>query len=435
MAQILTRINLILLHRNFLPCLLIGAIILRLAVALAFPLPITSDSEYYAARALELVQRGTYSDNGIPTSYWPVGYPFLLSLFMFVLPDALTAGTVINLLATIITLFLILRISAKLTADVRIGRFAALLFALYPGHILYAGQLLTEPAYIALFLFAFLTLMQSRNWKTDFLAGILFGLATYIKSQTWFFPIGLIIAVWMIYQHCNWKRAAVSTLAVYIGLFAVILPWSFRNQAVFGSFVMLSTNGGPTLYDGNNPLSDGGYSGFPLGPKYVDVLPKLAIQPNEYVARQVEWDALTKKMATAWIKQNPSAFIAAMPRKIFLLWGVNTDAFYTPDKAYPQHTRWLMVGKIFNLAYYALIMLCAVWAGVVALRGLWRSNQAIAPLALLYTFPVFTTLIAMVFSGQSRFNLPCMPFLMIAASWIIWHHLERQTTKMGSTTL
>jgi 4-amino-4-deoxy-L-arabinose transferase-like glycosyltransferase len=433
MAQILVRLNPILCHRNFLPWLILVALVLRLGVALAFPLPVTSDAEYYAARAVELIQRGTYSDNGIPTSYWPVGYPFVLSIFMRLWPDAITAGITINLLATVATLYLIVRIAARFTVDVRVGRFAALLFAFYPGHILYTGQLLTEPVYIALFLLAFWLLVQSRNWKTDFLAGILFGLATYIKSQTWFFPVGLIIALWMVYRHYHWKRAAVAVLALYVGLFAVILPWSFRNQAVFGSFVMLSTNGGPTLYDGNNPLADGGYSGFPLGPKYVDVLPKLAIQPDEYVARQVEWDALTKKMATTWIKQNPGAFIAAMPRKLFLLWGVNTDSFYAPDKAYPEQAKLLKVGKIINLAYYALIMVCAFWAGIVALRGLWQRNEAIAPLALLYTFPVFTTLIAMVFSGQSRFNLPCMPLLMIAASWVVWRQIEHKAAKMGST--
>ena len=44
---------------------------------------------------------------------------------------------------------------------------------------------------------------------------------------------------------------------------ATIAPWSIRNNAVFGEFVLLSTNGGPNLWMGNNPDSTGFYMPLP----------------------------------------------------------------------------------------------------------------------------------------------------------------------------
>jgi Dolichyl-phosphate-mannose-protein mannosyltransferase len=419
MAQILNRFSYLLQAPQFLPRLIILAVLIRLGVALAMPLPILSDSQWYADRAFELIQTGSFTKDGYVTAYWPVGYPAVLAVFLKIFPSPNAAGIFINISATIISLLLMPRIASYFTSDQRVGNLAAVLFSFYPAHILYTGQLLTEPFYIALLLFAVYIFIRARNLRAYMLAGILFGLATYVKAQTYLFPVGLCVASWMVSKQFNAKRTLWIIATVYFGLFSTVAPWSYRNYQKFGSFVMMSTNGGPTLYDGNNPLATGGYSGFPLGPRYENFLPTLPILPHQYDRQEVAWDKLTRKMAVDWIKENPAKFIFAMPEKAYLLWRSNTDAFVVPELAYPEHIFSLSVAKILNLIYYAMIMVLSAWAGWLALRQKWGTDDALMPIALLYTFPVFTTLIAMVFSGQSRFNLPCMPFLMIAAAWVI----------------
>jgi 4-amino-4-deoxy-L-arabinose transferase-like glycosyltransferase len=419
MKALATRVQALVMHRAFMPLLFVIFVAIRLIIALAVPVVITSDSLWYTSRALEMIDTGSYVDQGIPTAYWPVGYPFILSFFLRFTENPHLAGIALNLLAGIASIFALLWIGRRLTGREDMARGAALLLTLYPAHILYTGQLLTEPTYIAFLLLAFGLLVTSRSWKTDLAAGIVFGLATYIKAQTYLYPFGLIIALVMIYRGYTLRRAAVASLAVYIGLFAIVLPWSFRNLQTFGSFVMVSTNGGPTLYDGNNPLSTGGFSGFPLGPRYEALLPTLPILPAEYTTRQVEWDALTKKMAFDYIKQNPGAFLGAMPVKFRRLWSTNTDALYAFDLGYAAHAKTVLAAKVGSLAVYLVILLGSIWTAGIAIRAMARRDESQAWLGLLYTFPVFTSLIAIIFSGQSRFNLPAMPFLMLGVAWLV----------------
>jgi 4-amino-4-deoxy-L-arabinose transferase-like glycosyltransferase len=423
LLQLATRLQTVLLHRLFLPLLLGFFVLVRICVAVTFPVAISSDSFWYVSRALEMIDTGGYVDLGVPTAYWPVGYPFILSCFLRLTENPLVAGIAVNLLAGLASVFALLWIGRRLSGREDMARGAVLLLAVYPAHILYTGQLLTEPVYIAVLLLAFGLLATSRSWKSDLAAGIVFGLATYIKAQTYLYPLGLIVALVLVYRAYTLRRALVAAVAVYIGLFAVVLPWSFRNMQTFGTFVMVSTNGGPTLFDGNNPLSTGGYSGFPLGPRYEKLLPTLPILPPDYSARQVEWDALTRKMAVGYIKENPGRFVAAMPRKFWLLWSTNTDALYAFDTQYAAHGHKVMAAKLVNLAAYLLIILGALWTAGLAMQAIARRDDNRAWLGLLYTFPVFISLIAIVFSGQSRFNLPSMPFLMLAVAWLALHRL------------
>jgi Dolichyl-phosphate-mannose-protein mannosyltransferase len=429
MAQILNRFNQLLQSPQFLMRLIIIAVFIRLVVAFALPLPILSDSGWYADRAVELTQTGSFTKDGHLTAFWPVGYPAVLAVFIKFFFRPIWAGIFINICATVASLLLIPRITSCFIQDQRIGNLAAAFFAFYPAHILYTGQLLTESFYIALILLAFYSFIRAQKLWTYIFAGVLFGLATYVKAQTYLFPVGLCIAGWMVSKRFTMSRTMLIIVAVYFGIAVTIAPWSYRNYEKLGSFVMMSTNGGSTLYDGNNPLSTGGYSGFPLGPLYETFLPTLPILPDQYDRQEVAWDKLTRKMAVAWIKENPSKFILAMPKKAFFLWRSNADAFVTPELAYPERYSSLFFAKVLSYIYYLVILSLSIWAGVLALRQKWRTDDAHMPIALLYTFPVFTTLIAMVFSGQSRFNLPCIPFLMIAAAWVLYQHFSRGMTE------
>src|SRR3990167_3428778 len=83
-APLATRLELVLTHPWFTPVCFLAFIGVRLALIVFVPVEPGSDALWYFNRASTLAEQGSYSENGLPTAFWPVGYPaFLALLFTF----------------------------------------------------------------------------------------------------------------------------------------------------------------------------------------------------------------------------------------------------------------------------------------------------------------------------------------------------------------
>jgi hypothetical protein len=191
-----------------------------------------------------------------------------------------------------------------------------------------------------------------------------------------------------------------------------------------GQVVLVSTNGGVTLATGNNPSATGGY--VDNDPAY------LALQARKGQLDEIAFDAEAKKLGMDWIKANPGQFIALMPVKFFKLWGPDGEAMWSYEKgaaSYSAHAGLYTAVRWGNQAWYWMLLGLFAVAAVVQLRRRWRSDTPLFDWWLLpYGIAAYPTAICLVFSGQTRFHYPAMPFIAISAAWLLAEWLKRRTS-------
>ena len=143
----------------------------------------SSDAAWYLNRAATLAEQGTYSERGVMTAFWPVGYPAFLGLLYKVTGVSLLAAKLANLTLAIISFWLVYLVVRRTFHNELAARGAVFLLAIYPNNAAYVSLLLTETLYTLLLLAAILCLVSQRAWWNVILSGVVFGLATLIKRR------------------------------------------------------------------------------------------------------------------------------------------------------------------------------------------------------------------------------------------------------------
>ena len=130
-------------------------------------------------------------------------------------------------------------------------------------------------------------------------------------------------------------------------------------------------------------------------------------------ADQVTADRRARAAAWQWIRENPATFIGLMPKKLIRFWlpdGESEWALQLGYAGYEAHRTPIRVLRYLNQAYYFLLL----GGMLVALRRWvdWRRPETlVVPLLCVYF-----SAISMVFSGQSRYHAPLMPFIIAYAA-------------------
>ncbi len=381
----------------------------RIAVLFLSPLGQSSDALWYYERASEIASGAGYAKGGVLTAFFPVGWPALLAgVFMITGPSVL-AGQIVNLFFAALVFVFTLMVGTRLFGDRLIGRVAVLLLSLYPNQIAFVPFLGTEIFYSALLLLCVWSLALERLSLALF-SGLLFGLATLTKAQSWFLPGLILFGVFLVTP--SWRgavRYAVLGAAVYVAMIVVVAPWAYRNYLVFDAIIPVSTNGGWTLLTGNNPEADGGYT-----PDTV-----LAEGINSDPADEVAMDRLARQRAKAWIEENPVRFLLLLPKKLLKLWVMDGVAEWAYERGLPRYQDYALLFRalrVFNQVYYFLLLL-------LALPPMWlllRRRAEIPPWGTAgISICLYFTAISMVFSGQSRFHYALMPFVVMYSGWTL----------------
>ena len=303
-----------------------------------------------------------------------------------------------------------LGLGSAIFADRLVGRLTVLMLTIYPNQIGYVPILATELFYTTLLLLAIFILVRSHSLLSLVLSGIVFGIAALAKAQTVFIP-AVLFAVWWVFAERRPRLSSwiVRAALVYTAMAIVVAPWTVRNYMVFGEFVLISTNGGGTLLSGNNPSASGDYTEN-------DALVKQV--PND-VAGQVANDRLATSLALKWIRENPIDFIILIPRKIWRLWAPDGESEWSYQAGYKWYEEyWISFRsvRVVNQAYYALLI------GLFLLSTIYflHRHRMMSPYAVTgYTLVAYFTAISIVFSGQSRFHFPLMPWVAMYAAWTI----------------
>ncbi|HQU80547.1 MAG TPA: glycosyltransferase family 39 protein [Azonexus sp.] len=383
----------------------------RLVLIFMIDVQPTSDMGWYYERAIDLIESGRYAEGGVSTAYWPIGYAAFLAGVMSLVGKSVLAGQLANLALSLVCMLLLYRLSMRHFGDPRIATFAACLLAVYPNHMGYSLGLYSEPLYTALLLLMWLLIKPDARAVAFIAAGIIAGLATLVKAQM------LLLAPILIFMLSMqaWTRQATvlalkNTVLATTVMVLTIAPWAVRNHLVMGAFIPVSTNGGMSLLAGNNPSMT-----FDLRTDYNDSDP-IFQQVNFSVADQVAADRRARTAAWDWISENPITFLSLMPKKFIRLWLPDGESEWNIQRGFENYEKWqfeFRLVRIFNQIYYFLLL-----AGFVFALGYCVRLSDPQTLAMPMTI-LFFTVLSLVFSGQSRYHAPLMPFVISYAAWTL----------------
>ncbi|MEM6730579.1 MAG: glycosyltransferase family 39 protein, partial [Myxococcota bacterium] len=209
---------------------------------------------------------------------------------------------------------------ARRLVDEPVGRVAGLTAALYPVYVYWTVRmqaLTLEVLLLILVVWLFDRAFEDGRFSLFAVAGGVFGAACLSKAlYLAYLPV---ILVWAARRWGRSSRWALRPLGVaFLVTALVIAPWTLRNWAVFGAPVLISSNSGWNLYAGNNPRATGSsYASY--GKTMQSTLSAETVQALRALD-DVEKDALFRREALAWMRDNPGEFAALIPRKLRALW-------------------------------------------------------------------------------------------------------------------
>ncbi len=413
-------------YKHFIPLCLTASVTIRILwIALIFSIPV-SDFAWYHQRGQDMAMGKGYSVDGVPTAYWPVGYPAFLGLIYWVLGLSLLYVKLANVLLYVGILCLSYSISKQLFSSELTGRMTLLLLAFYPNHVAYSSLVSPETLFLFLLLLGTALIMQSeRRLPMATASGVVFGLACLVKPQAIFIPLILILTLHSQMRRDSARRFLAIFLTVHAALGATILPWIARNYSVFGSFVFISNNGGTTLLIGNNPDANGTYIHF--DEKLASLL---ELEPDD---NEREVDVKARNYALRYILEHPVKTIRLWPVKLYYLYNEDVEGANWNNGAVKIWERshrpsseiffWWFIGLSQN--YY----ICTMAAFVISLLVLFkerRNGSRALPTAGLWIIGYFT-LVYMVTIGISRFHFPFIPWILMYVSWL----MERAASRLS----
>jgi hypothetical protein len=291
--------------------ILVIAAILRLAWVLVVPIDPISDPAAYTTFARNLLAHGVYGfEPDQPIAIWPPGTAAVYAA-VFALPGAdFAAAKAFNVAVSLLNVMLVWQVGRQLFDDLS-GRVAALVMAVWPQMIYFTTLIASEPIFIAVLLIAVLCWDRARQMGLGWLvaAGILFGLACYVRSVALLLPIALTLGT-LVAGGMGPARALLRLAVTLAMMAAVISPWTIRNHQVFGTTVVMSSNFGSTFYMGNGPGTTGRHASAQVPAEVEERLEGLS---------QPERSSVLADLAKEEIVAHPGAFILRSLNKLRII--------------------------------------------------------------------------------------------------------------------
>jgi len=389
------------LHDRDLLFILIVALITRAAAVLPVHYSgYTSDEREYITMSRTLAEGGEFIDsNGERSTRAPL-FPYVLSFMVRLFGTNLAVQHAVGCLLGALAVLLTYQLSILLWRGRQPALIAAGVMAVYPGLVIYSTLLQTETLYIVLALASTLLVyrwVDAGGMMLAMLVGITAGLAALTRAVFFgFIPILFLLAFAM--KRKNRGRAAEVILAV-VACVIVLSPWAIRNYGLYESLVPVSSGGGNSLLNGNNPFATGTWrveEGFDVW--YQERASELGVTDVGRL-NEVAQSSLSGAIATGYIVHHPWETLGLAIKKahIFLVYPIaHTDS---------------------NIP----VQLLAVCADVVLLMGAGLGLVGHPPsrlsLSLIGAAIVFFFLVQVVLHAEARFRLPLVPFLCLFFGW------------------
>ena len=401
------------------------AVVVRLVAAVRYsrePVGFHDPFFYRIAAAPIAEGRGYRSSFGELTAYYPPGYPHVLGSLQWIAdtvgrPDALVGIAVVfqALLWGLVT-WAAMATAARVW-NRRVAVIAGGIVALWPNLILHSTVLLTETVYLALLsgllLVVVVTAQTAPGGTVRQLlvgsvgAGTLLGSAALVRPQV--LLLAPVLAAAPLVNGVDRRRALAVAGVMAVVCVWVIVPWTARNQSVFGEFVAISTNGGDNLCMGFHEGASGTFGYAPAcetGEIYTDG-PDAEYRRNREAARR----------ARERISANASELPVLSVRKLWHTYRGDTDALravesYGEDRFLGSVER--SVWRVASTAFYVVVMAATV-IGVVRTVRLGKGPRR-ALRRWLTVVMVVSAAGPLVVFGEQRFKVATAPLFAIVAA-------------------
>jgi 4-amino-4-deoxy-L-arabinose transferase-like glycosyltransferase len=434
--------------------IIIGAIVIRLAAAVAFgdtvtDLPGVADQISYDALARQvLAGEGFRFDRpwwpmtaaGEPTAHWSYLYTlYLTGLYGLFGGHALAARVIQAVLAGALCPWLAWRLGGRLFGP-RVGLASAAIVAGYGYFIYYAGALMTESFYILAILWmldratgmaqAPLSpgpgpkgrLRTATHFAGPWLTlGLALGTAALLRQVVLLFvPVLFAWLVWTMTRQAparDWQQAPRSLRSVIGGLLVtmavmgiMILPWTLRNYLAFDRVVLLNTNAGFAFFWGNHPIH---------GTNFVAIFPSSvysSLVPQEL--RGLNEAALDQALLKEGLR-----FVADDPGRYVLLSASRVKDYF---KFWPSEDSGPMSNLVRVFSFGVCLPFMLYGLAIAALRGRTVLATGAQPgVVLLYLFVATYSLAHLLSWALIRYRLPVDAVLLLFAALALVHLWER----------
>lgn len=369
------------------------AVVLRFVWAWWVPVIPVSDGAAYDAFARTLVLQGTFGwEESHPTAFWPPGTTFLHAALYALFGIRYEPIIAMNIALSVGIIWVTARLAARFWNQ-QTAVLSALVLAIWPTLVMYPTILASELPFVYFTLLALDLWTHPRLGTTSksLLAGLTLGFAALIRPQALLLPlvyaVGLLLTSRVTLPSLMGQARCVALAGIVMAV--VIAPWTWRNHQLYGEPVLISTNGGITLWMGNTPGTDGRYM---VVPRHHSHLP------------ENEKERVLKQEAIDYIVQDPVAFAERAVRKLLILYtnesvGVGWNS---PGIRQTFGEIWEYRLKRMTQGSWALISLLAAAGIWSSLRRSGLQNTLFSPITLSI---LYFTGIHMVVVSQERYHL------------------------------
>ena len=409
--------------------LFVGAFALRLWFALSVgqtPPSVLNDPSVYQAIATNLANgHGFLGISDQATAQFPPAYPFLLSLVFRVFGVHRTAGAIVNVVLSAMTVPLLYFVARRTLGRVE-AVFVGLGMTLLLSQVFYADLLLSDTlaTFEVVLLLALATVVASGRWRSAILLGVVIGVATLTRAVG-FLLIVIPIAMWWdaLPRRLLARQAGVMVLVVL----AFIVPWTIRNSVAMHGFVPIATDSAPTLWAGHNPHADGG----PIAPP--ESLLNSIHAPRNTAAFELAEYRLLQRKAVSWMASHPVDELRLIPLKFLALFsGDGQPISYWLNEPGAQrllsHNAAVRLNTLADIGGYA-VFTAFVASLVVFGKALWRRRPILRG-ALVYLL-ISAVLYGFVFFGFFRYLAGLEPLMLLVAAPLIARLWSLRAQRVG----
>jgi tetratricopeptide (TPR) repeat protein len=273
------------------------------------------------------------------------------------------------------------------------------------------------------FIYAVVKSVKTGRFRWAAIAGVTLGLSAITRPNVFVAAafIWLPFVVVPAARRLRWRRIIASLAILYCLAAAFVLAVGVRNYVVAREPVLISWQGGPNLWVGNNPQADGmtamipGTHGDWWRGHYESI--RLAEYAAGRPLKKAEVDRYYLGLVADFARSQPLTALRLLGQKTYFF----TNAYEVAnnfDLYYLKKRFWIL--KYDPMSLYVVLPLA--FFGMIAYARRWRR------LAPVYVFVIAYAASVILFFVNARFRMPVVPYFCIfagAAFFYLWDNLRR----------
>lgn len=406
----------------FLSLIIAALIVVRIAYVLLFGQTLTLEAsgyDVYAQNVRDGVGYTRFADRTQDSDLPPLYPYFLVGVYSTLGRDARTVALV-QIGLDVITALAIYRIGWHVGGTIRgrvVGLLAAGFFAFYP-YLLFQNLSVNDTGlFIALIAVGIMCTYEAGVGGRRVLwfvvgAGLCLGLAALTKTLI---VLALpTLGLWLISRY-GLRRGILLSVVLGIAFLAPIVPWVIRNTRLHGQLVLISTNDGSNLYQGNNPcVADFMANGWDA--QWVNCLESVP----EGLSETAE-SAWMRDTALRWLGANVSEWPRLALLKLWTTWTPELLPRAVPAEGAPRminDTVMQYETPFFQFARIVHVVFLTPLFGL-AIIGLYMALRAKRPVTPILAIVLAITVAYLIFHPSTRYRSPADPFIFVLSAYAV----------------